>query len=82
MTEVSARRSVAPDVKGLRASERTLELLRDLVLRTRGCSTTTRGSIFCDRLAPLALDRGSIRSSTTTTSSKYDRRRRRMGEGD
>ena len=59
MTEVSARRSVAPDVKGLRTPERTLELLRDLVLAQTGMFyDDARLDFLRDRLAPLALDRG------------------------
>lgn len=59
MTEVSARRPVAPDVKGLRAPERTLELLRDLVLAQTGMFyDDSRLDFLSDRLAPLAIDRG------------------------
>jgi chemotaxis protein methyltransferase CheR len=59
VTEVSARRSVAPDVRGLRAPERTLELLRDLVLAHTGMFyDDARLDFLRDRLAPLALDRG------------------------
>ena len=36
MTELSIGRAVAPDVRGLRIPERTLELLRDLVLEHTG----------------------------------------------
>jgi chemotaxis protein methyltransferase CheR len=59
MTEVSARRAVAPDVKGLRVPERTLELLRDLVLQQTGLFyDATRLDFLRDRLAPLAIERG------------------------
>lgn len=59
MTELSTRRAVLPDVKGLRIPERTLELLRDLVLAHTGMYyDDTRLDFLRDRLAPLALERG------------------------
>jgi chemotaxis protein methyltransferase CheR len=58
MTNLSVRRTV-PDVKGLRVPERTLELLRDLVLAQTGMFyDDSRLEFLRDRLAPLALDRG------------------------
>ena len=59
MSEVFARRPVAPDVRGLRAPERTLELLRDLVHAHTGMYyDDSRLDFLSDRLAPLAIDRG------------------------
>jgi chemotaxis protein methyltransferase CheR len=60
MTELSApRRAIAPDVKGLRIPERSLELLRDLVLQHTGLFyDATRLDFLRDRLAPLAIERG------------------------
>lgn len=59
MTELSARRAVGPDVRGLRIPERTLELLRDLVQAHTGMYYDDgRLDFLRDRLTPLALDRG------------------------
>jgi chemotaxis protein methyltransferase CheR len=59
MTELSARHTVAADVRGLRIPERTLELLRDLVVaRTGMYYDDGRLDFLRDRLAPLVLDRG------------------------
>jgi len=59
MTELSTRHRVAPDVKGIRVPERTLELLRDLVLAHTGLFYDDgRLDFLRDRLAPLALERG------------------------
>jgi len=59
VTELSMGRAVAPDVRGLRIPERTLELLRDLVLEHTGMYYDDgRLDFLRDRLAPLALDRG------------------------
>lgn len=60
MTELSAaRRAIVPDTKGLRVPERTLELLRDLVLAHTGMFyDESRLDFLRDRLAPLAVERG------------------------
>jgi chemotaxis protein methyltransferase CheR len=59
VTQLSTRRAAAPDVSGLRIPERTLELLRDLVLVHTGMYYDDgRLDFLRDRLAPLALDRG------------------------
>ena len=59
MTKLSAHHPVAPDVRGLRVPERTLELLRDLVHGHTGMYYDDgRLDFLRDRLAPLALDRG------------------------
>jgi chemotaxis protein methyltransferase CheR len=59
MTELSARRSSLPDVKGLRIPERTVELLRDLVAAHTGMFyDDARLDFLRDRLVPLAVDRG------------------------
>jgi len=60
MTELSAaRRTIVPDTKGLRVPERTLELLRDLVLAHTGMFyDESRLDFLRDRLAPLAVERG------------------------
>src|SRR6185503_14438376 len=59
MTELSTRHRVAPDFKGIRVPERTLELLRDLVLAHTGLFYDDgRLDFLRDRLAPLALERG------------------------
>jgi chemotaxis protein methyltransferase CheR len=59
VTRVSAARQVkAPDAKGLRIPERTLELLRDLVMTHTGMYYDEgRLDFLRDRLAPLVLDR-------------------------
>jgi chemotaxis protein methyltransferase CheR len=59
MTELSARCASLPDVKGLRIPERTVELLRDLVVAQTGMFyDDTRLDFLRDRLVPLAIDRG------------------------
>jgi chemotaxis protein methyltransferase CheR len=59
MTELSAPRTAGPDVKGLRAPERTMELLRDLVATHAGMFyDETRLEFLKNRLAPLVVDRG------------------------
>jgi chemotaxis protein methyltransferase CheR len=59
MTELSARRASLPDVKGLRIPERTVELLRDLVVAQTGMFyDDARLDVLRDRLVPLAVDRG------------------------
>jgi chemotaxis protein methyltransferase CheR len=60
MTELSSsRRAVTPDMKGLRIPERTLELVRDLVLAQTGMFyDESRLDFLRDRLAPLAVERG------------------------
>ncbi len=57
---VSLRRAAAgPDVKGIRVPERTLELLRDLVVAHTGMFYDDgRLDFLRDRLAPLAVERG------------------------
>ena len=59
MTRASAARHVTvPDIKGLRIPERTLELLRDLVMAQTGMFYDEgRLDFMRDRLAPLVLDR-------------------------
>jgi chemotaxis protein methyltransferase CheR len=48
-----------PDVRGLRVPERTLELLRELIATHVGIHyDDARLDILCDRLVPLAIDRG------------------------
>jgi chemotaxis protein methyltransferase CheR len=59
MTELSARRASLPDVKGLRIPERSVELLRDLVVAQTGMFyDDARLDFLRDRLVPLAVDRG------------------------
>jgi chemotaxis protein methyltransferase CheR len=60
MTEIShPRRANLPGVQGLRVPERTLELLRDLVLTHTGMFyDQSRLDFLRDRLAPLAIERG------------------------
>lgn len=60
MTELSLRRAaVDPDVKGIRVPDRTLELLRDLVLAQTGMFyDDARLDFLRDRLVPLAVERG------------------------
>jgi len=60
MTRLSVARAAAgPDVKGIRIPERTLELLRDLVLTETGMFyDDSRLDFLRDRLAPLAVARG------------------------
>ena len=54
-----APRAIVPDVRGLRVPERTLALLRDLIAAHSGIHYEDgRLDILCDRLAPLAIDRG------------------------
>lgn len=53
------RRSVTPDVQGLRVPERTVALLRDLVESQIGVRyDDDRLDLLRDRLAPLAIERG------------------------
>lgn len=53
------RRAAAPDVQGLRIPERTVALLRDLVEAHIGARyDDDRLDLLCDRLAPLAIERG------------------------
>jgi len=59
MTELSARHTIAADVRGVRIPERTLELLRDLVVAHTGMYyDDSRLDFLRDRLAPLVLERG------------------------
>jgi len=59
MTGLTTRGPVAPDVNGLRVPERTLELLRDLVLEHTGMFyDDARIGFMRDRLAPLVIERG------------------------
>ena len=52
-------RTAAPDVRGLRVPERTLPLLRDLIVTHAGMHyDDSRLDLLRDRLAPLAIDRG------------------------
>ena len=55
----TAIRAAVPDVRGLRVPERTVPLLRDLIQSHAGIHyDEERLDILCDRLAPLAIDRG------------------------
>jgi chemotaxis protein methyltransferase CheR len=59
MTGLTVQGRVAPDVNGLRVPERTLELLRDLVLAQTGIFYDDgRIEFMRDRLAPLVIERG------------------------
>ena len=59
MTTASNRPRVVPDVRGLRIPERTLTLLRDLIASQAGIHyDDERIDLMCDRLAPLAVERG------------------------
>lgn len=55
----TAIRAAAPDVRGLRVPERTLQLLRDLIEQQAGIHyDDTRLDMLRDKVAPLAIDRG------------------------
>jgi chemotaxis protein methyltransferase CheR len=54
-----ATRTVVPDVRGLRIPERTLELLRDMIVGHAGVHFDDgRLDVLRDKLAPLAIERG------------------------
>jgi chemotaxis protein methyltransferase CheR len=59
MTLASNRPRVAPEVRGLRIPERTVELLRDLIASQAGIHyDNERLDLLRDRLVPLAIERG------------------------
>ena len=59
MTIASNRAPVVPDVRGLRIPERTLALLRDVIVAQAGIHyDDDRLDLLRDRLAPLAIERG------------------------
>jgi chemotaxis protein methyltransferase CheR len=59
MTTASNRPPVIPDVRGLRIPERTLALLRDVIVAQAGIHyDDDRLDLLRDRLAPLAIERG------------------------
>ena len=56
---LAATRTAAPDARGLRVPERTLQLLRDLIAMHAGIHYDDgRLDLLRDRVAPLAIDRG------------------------
>jgi chemotaxis protein methyltransferase CheR len=55
----TAIRALVPDVRGLRIPERTLELLRDLIVSHTGIHFDDgRLDLLRDKIAPLAIERG------------------------